>query len=165
MNKINDEIKWTFATETDQLEFGAHLASVCVAGTFIGLQGELGAGKTTLVRGFLQHLGYTGRVKSPTFTLLERYDIESLKIFHFDLYRLNDPLELEAIGIRDYFDGQAIVLIEWIDKAIQQLPVPDIICTLHILKSGRDIRCKAMTDKGKEVLTKLNQRVTGYKND
>jgi tRNA threonylcarbamoyladenosine biosynthesis protein TsaE len=151
-----DEIHLTLPNEVTQLSFGSDLAKICSDGTVIGLEGELGAGKTTLVRGFLQQFGYVGRVKSPTFALVENYELGTHKIFHFDLYRLKDPVELDVIGIRDYFDGHAIILIEWFDRARQRLPVPDIVCLLQILKEGRDIHCKALTEKGRQIIKKFS---------
>lgn len=109
--------------------FGAELWQCLPNKCLIFLQGDLGAGKTTLVRGFLRASGYAGNVKSPTYTLVESYTINDRTIHHFDLYRLNDPQELEWIGIADYFDQDAICFIEWPDRGQGFLPKPDaIIC-------------------------------------
>jgi tRNA threonylcarbamoyladenosine biosynthesis protein TsaE len=116
----------TEATE----QFGAELFKSVPSKCLIFLQGDLGAGKTTMVRGFLRAAGYNGTVKSPTYTLVEEYTIDGRKIFHFDLYRVVDPEELEWIGIRDYFDQDSICFIEWPDKGKGFLPQPDIIITL-----------------------------------
>ena len=116
----------TEATE----QFGAELFKSVPSKCLIFLQGDLGAGKTTMVRGFLRAAGYNGTVKSPTYTLVEEYIVDGRKIFHFDLYRVVDPEELEWIGIRDYFDQDGICFIEWPDKGKGFLPQPDIIITL-----------------------------------
>ncbi len=104
-------------------------------GMVIHLRGDLGAGKTALVRGVLNALGYSGRVKSPTYTLLEPYHAAGLDLRHFDLYRLNNELEWESAGFRDEFDGKNILFIEWPDKAA--VPPADLIIDIDILSQGR----------------------------
>lgn len=123
--------------ETEQ--FGAELFKSLPSKCLIFLYGDLGAGKTTIVRGFLRAAGYSGAVKSPTYTLVEEYTIGGRKIFHFDLYRLVDPEELEWIGIRDYFDQESICFIEWPDKGKGFLPEPDRIITLKTHGFGRSL--------------------------
>lgn len=117
------------------LQFGYAFARAIQPGVCIFLQGNLGAGKTTFVRGFLQGLGFKGKVKSPTYTLLESYEISQengliLTVNHFDLYRFNDDEEWEAAGFREAFNPQSVCLIEWPEKAIHTLPKPDIEMTL-----------------------------------
>lgn len=107
------------------------------------LSGELGAGKTTLCRGFLQALGHRGAVRSPTYTLAECYMLGALNISHLDLYRLGDPGELEDLGVRDYFADSAACLIEWPERAGGTLPAPDLRLRLDCLENGR--RCRIET--------------------
>jgi tRNA threonylcarbamoyladenosine biosynthesis protein TsaE len=129
-------LKDTEATEA----FGAKLWSILPAKCTVFLQGDLGAGKTTLVRGFMRASGYSGAVKSPTFTLIEEYQLVDRKIFHFDLYRLNDPQELEWIGIRDYFEQQAICFIEWPERGRGFLPEPDYSIELTVKGTSRQLK-------------------------
>ncbi len=118
--------------------FAADLAKSCHAPCLIFLEGELGAGKTTLVRGFLRALGYRGPVKSPTYAMVETYELPQ-KIIHFDLYRLTDPMELEEMGLRDYFTEAAIIFVEWPERAGGILPNPDLRCYIEILPEGRKV--------------------------
>ena len=117
---------------------GAALAACCPAGSSIHLFGDLGAGKSTLVRGFLQSLGHQGPVKSPTYTLVEGYELSGQRYFHFDLYRLGEAEELEYLGIRDYFDGQSVCLLEWPQRGKGFLPAPNLVVELHYLQHGRE---------------------------
>ena len=112
------------------------LALATTAPAVIYLEGELGAGKTSFAQGFLRGLGYTGLVKSPTFTLVETYHVHGLFILHADLYRVEAIEELENIGFRDYFNQNTIALIEWASKAKKALPKPNLICTLTIPENG-----------------------------
>ena len=121
----------------------------------IYLRGDLGAGKTTLVRGMLNALGYTGRVKSPTYTLLEPYRAAGLDLRHFDLYRLRDEEEWEAAGFRDEFDGRNIFFIEWPDKAQGLVPQADMEVMFEILAQGRNAAIHANTEMGKRCLEQL----------
>jgi tRNA threonylcarbamoyladenosine biosynthesis protein TsaE len=119
------------ADEAATLEFAAVLAKVIQPNLTIYLHGDLGAGKTTLVRGLLHALGHVGKVKSPTYTLVEPYQIKSnvlsaLNLYHFDLYRFNDDEEWESAGFRDYFNAESVCIIEWPEKAQNVLPTPDL---------------------------------------
>ncbi len=115
---------------------GAVLAELLTAPALLFLQGDLGMGKTTLARGFMQACGHQGNVKSPTYTLVEPYEIEGEILYHFDLYRLCDPEELEFMGIRDYLD-HSIALVEWPDKGAGMLPEPDLELMLEAAGEGR----------------------------
>lgn len=137
------------------LAFGQALAEQLPAGLIIYLQGELGAGKTTLVRGILQALGHRGAVKSPTYTLVEPYIFENYTVYHFDLYRLGDPEELEYMGIRDYLDGQAVALIEWPDKGAGILPEADLLIRIEYREAGRQLTLEPHTPAGHALLKTL----------
>lgn len=121
------------ATET----FGAELWARLPEKALIFLHGDLGAGKTTLVRGLLRAAGVTGAIKSPTYALIEEYDVAGRKIFHFDLYRLAHPEELEWIGIDDYLNQNALCFIEWSSKGAGVLPHADITISLKMHDDGR----------------------------
>lgn len=125
--------------EAAMLALGAQLARRFPNGGLITLHGDLGAGKTTLVRGLLRELGHTGVVKSPTYTLVEPYQVGSRDIYHFDLYRLADPEELEYMGIRDYLRPDALCLVEWPEQAGELLPIPDLQVSIHHAGSARDV--------------------------
>jgi len=145
----------------DMEALGRRLAGASRPGLRIHLQGELGAGKTTLVRGFLRGLGYPGRVKSPTYTLVEPYLIDNKRIYHFDLYRLADPEELEAIGVRDYLDETSLCLIEWPERAAALLGEPDLLLAISIEGEGRQVQLTAATARGRAVLTALAPELHG----
>jgi len=145
MNDMSDKHKTrrapTFIADAAAMEaYGASLLPHCrEGGKVIFLYGDLGAGKTTLVRGLLRELGYEGNVKSPTFTLVETYELQNITLHHFDLYRLHDPDELENIGIRDYVEMGSICIIEWPEKAQFYLPLPHLSCYIDILHDGRNV--------------------------
>lgn len=134
---------------------GAKCAKTCSEPLRIYFRGELGAGKTTFVRGFLHGLGYKKLVKSPTYTLVELYEIQSRKIYHFDLYRLADPNELEYLGVRDYFTPQTICLVEWPERAVTILPQPDLKVVIETTVAGKTVTIAASSIVGIEVLSKL----------
>jgi tRNA threonylcarbamoyladenosine biosynthesis protein TsaE len=133
---------------------GARIAVRCAPGLTLHLAGDLGAGKTTFARGFLHGLGHVSAVRSPTYTLVECYETPHGRVFHFDLYRLADPGELEALGFRDYFDGSAICLVEWPERAGPLLGPPDLKVTLAVAPGGgRIVTFEADTEAGRRLVT------------
>ncbi|WP_439101587.1 tRNA (adenosine(37)-N6)-threonylcarbamoyltransferase complex ATPase subunit type 1 TsaE [Congregibacter sp.] len=140
------------STEDAVVAFGGDLARVMPPGTTLYLHGELGVGKTTLTRGIAQGLGHGGAVKSPTYTLVEPYLDLATPLYHFDLYRLGDPEELEYLGIRDYFDGRALVVVEWPERGGDFLPQPDVEIRLAVSDAGRRLQISAYGDAGEACL-------------
>jgi tRNA threonylcarbamoyladenosine biosynthesis protein TsaE len=143
------------AAEDDTLALGAELAAGLRPGMVIYLSGDLGAGKTTLARGLLRGLGYQGRVKSPTFTLVEVYKLSRLYLYHFDFYRFNDPRELGEAGFREYFNSGSVCLVEWPEKAAAGLPAADLRILMQVAGSGRSVGIFAETEVGELCLTHL----------
>lgn len=142
--------------EAEMLAFGASLADAFPAGGVITLTGDLGAGKTTLVRGLLTHLGHQGNVKSPTYTLVEPYSINGRDIFHFDLYRLADPEELEYMGFRDYLMADSLCLLEWPEKGGRYLPTPDLLIAIVVRdENERHIRLSGTAERLQQLPNKL----------
>lgn len=154
MHKDDDtpRIRCHLADETATLAFGAQLARGLAPGMTFYLEGDLGAGKTTLVRGILRALGHAGRVRSPTYTLAESYSLPGFELYHFDLYRMHDPREWLDAGFRDVADGRAVSLIEWPEKAAGWLPPPDVIVRLRIADDAREIECEAASPRGAQYL-------------
>jgi len=134
---------------------GAALAAACEPGLVVYLQGDLGMGKTTFSRGFITALGHKGAVKSPTYTLLEPYELGDFQVFHFDLFRLADPEELEFIGIRDYFGDFSVCLVEWPERGLGFLPPADLVIRIERAGPGRQLYYRAATGLGKRMLARL----------
>lgn len=146
------QLERTVATEADMERLAAALAPRLRAGLLLFLHGELGAGKTTFVRGVLRGLGFSGAVKSPTYTLVEPYELAGLAIYHFDLYRLNDPEELEFLGVRDYLEGKGVCLVEWAERGTGILPAPDVDIAIEKQEEERVVRFTSRTETGAKLL-------------
>lgn len=134
---------------------GAAVGRAMQARGVIYLQGDLGAGKTTLSRGLIRAQGHSGAVKSPTFTLVEPYELNGSAIYHFDLYRLLDPEELEFLGVRDYFSADSLCLVEWPDKGRGVLPSPDMTITISATQTGRRLEIEGHSEHGQSACRQL----------
>lgn len=143
--------------EGRQVAFGECLGRALAGRGHVYLAGELGAGKTTLARGVLRAYGHAGAVKSPTYTLVEPYELGEVRLYHFDLYRLGDPEELEFIGGRDLLAENALCLVEWPSRGEGWLPTPDIAIALNLAETGREARLEAGTAHGRAVLRALSR--------
>lgn len=143
--------------EDAQVAFGAALAAALKPGMIVFLNGELGAGKTTLVRGIARALGHGGAVKSPTYTLVEPYDALRIPLYHFDLYRLGDARELEYLGISDYFHDGSLVLVEWAEHGYGALPGADLVLDIEVAGTGRDIGLRAASGGGVAVCEMMRE--------
>ena len=156
---IDFDLADTAATEA----LGAALSRALAPGLVIWLEGDLGAGKTTLTRGVLRALGHTGKVKSPTFTLLESYAVSSLnfQLYHFDFYRFVHPDEFIEAGLDEYFGRRGadapVCLVEWPDKAGRHLPPPDLRIALAVVGEARCARLSACSEGGRACLNRLSQ--------
>ncbi len=142
-----------------QEELGVTLAQLLPTGLVIYLQGELGTGKTTLTRGFLRGRGHQGAVKSPTYTLMEPYELESGRCYHLDLYRLGSARELEYLGIRDLLEGDATMLVEWPERGEGMLPAADIVVQIEYLDGGREVQLSATSSDKENLLNKLSAKL------
>lgn len=150
--------------EDAMVALGAQMGRLLPAGV-VFLEGDLGAGKTTLTRGMLAAFGHSGAVKSPTYTLVEPYELNGRRVYHFDLYRLGEPEELEYMGIRDYFDLQALCIVEWPARGEGFLPVPDLRVKVAVIKRdnriGRGLQLQAGSPAGAALLQALGTAMAG----
>ncbi|TGD73090.1 tRNA (adenosine(37)-N6)-threonylcarbamoyltransferase complex ATPase subunit type 1 TsaE [Mangrovimicrobium sediminis] len=141
--------------EAAMVACGTRLSSALLPGSVIYLEGDLGMGKTTLSRGILRGFGHPGAVKSPTYTLVEPYELAEQRVYHFDLYRLGDPEELEFMGIRDYFSDDAICLVEWPQRGAGVLPPADLVITIARKEPGRSLSLASNSQRGDAVLDRV----------
>lgn len=149
-------MQWFLNNEDDTVAAGQKFGRAATEGAVVYLEGQLGAGKTTFCRGVMRAFSYTGAVKSPTYTLVESYRLGVCVVNHFDLYRLGDPEELEYMGIRDYFDGQSICLIEWPERGRGFLPLADITVSIEQAGEGRCLTLSAGSDRGQIIINLLD---------
>lgn len=159
MAECTIELEGEGETEKFGALLGQEMAALAIkrqSALCIYLEGDLGAGKTTFTRGVLRGLGFSGNVKSPTYTLVETYNLNNINIFHFDLYRLLDPEEIEYMGIRDFFAQTALCLIEWPQKAQGHLPEADVSIEFIYGKDSRTvvIKSKAFDDQNLNIIKK-----------
>jgi tRNA threonylcarbamoyladenosine biosynthesis protein TsaE len=143
--------------ETDTQVLGGRIAPLLVPGMVVFLRGDLGAGKTFLARAMLRALGYAGKVKSPTYTLVELYAVSRLHLYHFDFYRFNDPREWTDAGMRDLFGADNVCLVEWPEKAAGLLPAADLTLHLHIAGAGRRADITAESELGRACIQALQK--------
>ncbi len=153
---MRESAEFRLADEAATLDLGKRIASGVVPGMLVALHGPLGAGKTTLTRGVLRGLGYEGRVKSPTYALVELYELSRLDLYHFDLYRFAQPQELIDSGLQEAFNGSNVCIVEWAEKAGNLLPVADLAVNLEMANGARIARLTAHTEKGTRCLQRLH---------
>ncbi|MGO2011438.1 tRNA (adenosine(37)-N6)-threonylcarbamoyltransferase complex ATPase subunit type 1 TsaE [Pseudoalteromonas sp.] len=152
---MTHSVTFQLADEAETVAMGCQLAELIDSGAVIYLHGDLGAGKTTLTRGIVQGFGHKGKVKSPTYTLVEPYELARENVYHFDLYRLGDPEELEYMGIRDYFSNQAVCVVEWPEKGGEFIPTPDLDITLTYVGDSREVLINSLSERGTMIVKRL----------
>jgi tRNA threonylcarbamoyladenosine biosynthesis protein TsaE len=147
---------WHIADAATTERVGAALGRALSGGMVVTLAGDLGAGKTTLVRGALRELGWTGSVKGPTYTLVECYEVSSLYFYHFDFYRFADPSEWETAGLADYFRRDSACIVEWPERVGDLLPLPDLSIVLAHAGDGRNMSAASHSPDGDRCLDAMS---------
>jgi len=155
-SRLSEPMEITLEDPEAQVAFGARLAPLLPRRLVIYLEGDLGTGKTTLVRGILRGLGHHGSVRSPTYTLIEPYELPEARVYHLDLYRLADPEELEYLGLRDLSAEYALILVEWPERGLGALPAPDLTISLRYEAPGRHLTLMAVTPEGAALVAALS---------
>ncbi|WP_415892375.1 tRNA (adenosine(37)-N6)-threonylcarbamoyltransferase complex ATPase subunit type 1 TsaE [Neptuniibacter sp. PT8_73] len=154
---MSNQYQVKLSDEEAMIAFGHKIANAAAGRGVIFLLGDLGMGKTTLSRGILRGCGHQGSVKSPTYTLVEPYEVGEQQIYHFDLYRLSDPEELEFLGIRDYFEDKALCLVEWPERGQGILPEADLLLQIELDGRGRQLTWTPQSELGQQMADKLLQ--------
>jgi tRNA threonylcarbamoyladenosine biosynthesis protein TsaE len=153
---MTDCAAFRLADEAATLALGKRIANGLTPGMLVTLHGPLGAGKTTLARGVLRGLGYEGRVKSPTYALVELYELSRLDLYHFDLYRFADPREFIESGLQEAFNGTNVCIVEWAERAGSLLPIADLQIKLEMANGARTALLTARTENGTRCLRQLH---------
>jgi tRNA threonylcarbamoyladenosine biosynthesis protein TsaE len=154
-------LKLLLPDEAGTVALGLELAPLLAPGMVVWLDGDLGSGKTTLVRALLRGLGHVGPVKSPTYTLVEVYVVSSIYWYHFDFYRFNEPEEFDDAGLGEYFRDDAVCLVEWPEKAAGHVPPADLVLVFRFEGDGRELDLLARSEAGQKCLTKLTSCLSG----
>lgn len=155
MNKEYSPVTFDLPDEKASEDFAARLASCLSPALIIALSGDLGTGKTTIMRAMLKYLGVQSAIKSPTFSLVESYICNNFIVHHFDLYRIHHEDELEYLGFRDYFTKESVCCIEWAENAGKSLANIDVCLRLSIKGAGREMQLRALSAAGKKILARL----------
>tara|TARA_B100000214_G_scaffold271382_1_gene201695 strand:+ start:1410 stop:1898 length:489 start_codon:yes stop_codon:yes gene_type:complete len=159
-----DYMSISLANERETQDLGFQMAGLIEPPLCVYLEGEIGAGKTSLVRSILRGVGFKGPVKSPTFTLVESYQFQKKNIYHFDLFRIDNPIELEHLGVEQYLGENSILLFEWPDKGLNHIPLSDLNISITVSLTGRELLLQSKTKTGNAILSALGKSL-GYIGD